>query len=451
MLLSNFILGNDRVNFNAMAPLHIMHYHNSKIEEENDWILFETHLEEAKRMGVDAISVDVWWGLVEEQNNQFDWSYYIRVFDMIISKDLDIIPIMSFHSFDPGKNAGFRAPIPDWVWELISKESGFKIRDLKYNSEDVSKNGSHKFSDEYVSLWADKWAFIQYQEFLNEFVNRFDNYLKYFQEINISLGPTGELRYPSYNGHDGGRHPNRGRLQCFSIPAQEHYFSWLQNSKPENNLFEREFIKSSDLKYKLKSEDYLNDPDIESLFEWYNSALMEHGNGMLKIALNEIPETIPIGFKIPGIHWRIKDPKMPRISEMTCGLINSKSLNGQTAYSNSLKKVIKNLPLERLILHFTCIDQTNSLPSNDLDEGYSRPENLVMEVSSAASELGLKIKGENSLTNNLYKKSAWLKIKEILSYKKLSGVTIMRLQDITKQNSLGNEQYKELIKKFGHN
>ena len=88
---SNFILGNDRVNFNAMAPLHIMHYHNSKIEEENDWILFETHLEEAKRMGVDAISVDVWWGFVEKQNNQFNWSYYIRVFDMIISKGLNIV------------------------------------------------------------------------------------------------------------------------------------------------------------------------------------------------------------------------------------------------------------------------------------------------------------------------------------------------------------------------
>ena len=39
----------------------------------------------------------------------------------------------------------------------------------------------------------------------------------------------------------------------------------------------------------------------------------------------------------------------------------------------------------------------------------------------------------------------------VLSYKKLSGVTIMRLQDITKHNSLGNEQYKELIKNFGHN
>ena len=74
----------------------------------------------------------------------------------------------------------------------------------------------------------------------------------------------------------------------------------------------------------------------------------------------------------------------------------------------------------------------------------------MLEVSSAALELGLKIKGENSLSNNLYKRSAWLKIEEILAYKKLSGVTIMRLQDITQHNSLGNEQYRNLIKSFGH-
>ena len=168
------------------------------------------------------------------------------------------------------------------------------------------------------------------------------------------------------------------------------------------------------------------------------------------MCIRDSPDTIPIGFKIPGIHWRIEDPKTPRISEMTCGLINSESLNGQVAYSNSLKKVIKNLPLERLILHFTCIEQINSSPLTDFDEGYSRPENLVLEVSSAASELGLKIKGENSLSNNLYKESAWLKIKQILAYKKLSGVTIMRLQDITQHNSLGNEQYRNLIKSFGY-
>ena len=35
------------------------------------------------------------WTKLEIQNNQFNWSYYIRVFDMIISNGLDIIPIMS--------------------------------------------------------------------------------------------------------------------------------------------------------------------------------------------------------------------------------------------------------------------------------------------------------------------------------------------------------------------
>ena len=57
-LLLNFILGNNKVNFNAMAPLHIMRYNDSSIEQESDWNLFGIHLEEAKRIGVEAISVD---------------------------------------------------------------------------------------------------------------------------------------------------------------------------------------------------------------------------------------------------------------------------------------------------------------------------------------------------------------------------------------------------------
>ena len=73
-----------------MAPLHVMHYNDSSIEEEDDWILFGIQLEEAKEIKVEAISIDVWWGLVEIKNNQFDWSYYIKVFDMIISNGLDL-------------------------------------------------------------------------------------------------------------------------------------------------------------------------------------------------------------------------------------------------------------------------------------------------------------------------------------------------------------------------
>ena len=99
-------------------------------------------------------------------------------------------------------------------------------------------------------------------------------------------------------------------------------------------------------------------------------------------------------------------------------------------------------------MHFTCIEQSNSLPANDIYTGYSRPENLVTEVSSAAEELGLRIKGENSLSGNLYNKSAWLKIQEILSSKRFSGITIMRIKDITEYNQIGYREYKRLIKEF---
>ena len=50
-----------------MAPLHVMHYNDSNLEEEKDWALFAKHLDEANIIGVDAISVDVWWGFVEKK------------------------------------------------------------------------------------------------------------------------------------------------------------------------------------------------------------------------------------------------------------------------------------------------------------------------------------------------------------------------------------------------
>lgn len=50
----------------VMAPLHI-----------DDWEQFENDLSLAKDMGVNSVSVDVWWGDVEKNgDNQFNWSYY---------------------------------------------------------------------------------------------------------------------------------------------------------------------------------------------------------------------------------------------------------------------------------------------------------------------------------------------------------------------------------------
>ena len=73
----------EKMDFNAMAPLHIMHYNNPDLEKREDWDLFSIQLEDCKKIGIDAISVDVWWGLVETSDNQFYWSYYFKVFKKI--------------------------------------------------------------------------------------------------------------------------------------------------------------------------------------------------------------------------------------------------------------------------------------------------------------------------------------------------------------------------------
>ena len=106
-----------RPTFNAMAPLHIIHYNDPKVYEKEDWEVFRSELKECREMGLDAISVDVWWGLVEKEgDNIFDWNYYFKVFEEIRSQDLGVIPIMSFHSFNPSPENSFRAPIPKWIW-----------------------------------------------------------------------------------------------------------------------------------------------------------------------------------------------------------------------------------------------------------------------------------------------------------------------------------------------
>src|SRR5436305_3744693 len=62
---------------NVMAPLDL------EGGPKSAWDDFANQLRIAKSMGVDAVSVDIWWGKVEKLDNQFDWSYYDRLITAI--------------------------------------------------------------------------------------------------------------------------------------------------------------------------------------------------------------------------------------------------------------------------------------------------------------------------------------------------------------------------------
>jgi beta-amylase len=111
----------------VMAPLDIR---DDAARQE-----FQRLLGEAKGIGVDTVSVDVWWGKVEKDGDQqFDWSYYDQVFDRIRQAGLKIVPILSFHKCGGGPGDDCHIPMPGWLWSAFTAE-GLTANDLEYESE----------------------------------------------------------------------------------------------------------------------------------------------------------------------------------------------------------------------------------------------------------------------------------------------------------------------------
>ena len=198
----------------------------------------------------------------------------------------------------------------------------------------------------------------------------------------------------------------------------------------------------------LESGNNIEDINLLNFFDWYNFSLMQHGRNMLKMALEIIPKNISIGFKLPGIHWRIKDPKFPRIAELTCGLINAYSKNGIKAYTNSLKTILHGLPTNRINFHFTCIEQKNPNSDAEFLKSYSVPEELTYDLSEAAKSLNLKIFGENSNSMNLKYDFSWEKMNALVKNGSYFGVTILRIEDVTGENLFAKKKFKKMIKAF---
>ena len=235
-------------------------------------------------------------------------------------------------------------------------------------------------------------------------------------------------------------------MQCYSRIAENDFYNWL---KVNNNEFDSlSFIKCQDFKMMLESGNHLEDISLLKFFDWYNFSLMQHGRNMLEMALEIIPKNISIGFKLPGIHWRIKDPKFPRIAELTCGLINAYSKSGTIAYTNSLKTILHGLPINRINFHFTCIEQKNPISNTEFLKSYSVPEKLTYDLSEAAKSLNLKIFGENSNAQNLKYDISWEKMNTLVKNKSYYGVTILRIEDVTGENILAKKKFKKMIKTF---
>tara|TARA_R110002126_G_scaffold15570_7_gene63719 strand:+ start:1448 stop:2857 length:1410 start_codon:yes stop_codon:yes gene_type:complete len=431
---------------NVMAPLLV-----------TDRAEFQRQLAVAKQIGVDGVSVDIWWGLVEKAGDQqFDWRYYDGVFSDIRASGLKIIPIMAFHQCGGNVGDDCDIPLPPWIWQHF-RQQGVSAADLQYKSE----FGNH--SAETLSLWADQWVVPQYIEFMQAFAAKYAALAPDISEINISMGPAGELRYPSYNSHDMGltAYPSRGGFQAYSTLAVADFSRAMQQKYHSiaalNLAWQTEFRLFSQLAPPANADTFIssgaayNSAYGRDFTHWYQQALLAHGRRMLDTALaafsNELA-AIELGFKVPGIHWKMATVDYRRRSaELAAGLISTAQPfckdNGY-GYSDIVGLAARYANEPRgVVLHFTALE----MDDNPAGPGHSLAKTLVGWLGAEAARQQVPLKGENALAGGVTTQQGWNNIDAVFSDSHYRGMTVLRLAQVT-DGGLGQRRYQQLIKRL---
>lgn len=434
---------------NVMAPLEV-----------SNWTEFSNQLATVEAYGVDAVTVDVWWGKVEATgDNQFNWSYYDQIFQVITSRGLDIVPIFSFHQCGGNVGDTCNIPLPSWLW---SKYQGATLNGVTLDINGLKhKSEQGHFSNETVQGWATPLVLNEYQAFTQAFVARYGTtYANRMQEINVSLGPAGELRYPSYNSHDSGTgYPTRGALQAYSPLAITSFQQWALGTygsiaginaawgSTVTNLSQVQ--PPSNAGFFFSSGDYRNTQYGKDLIDWYNKSLVDHGELMLDTVLTALGSSFPgaeIGYKIPGVHWSMTGPT-PRAAEVTAGLIQTSvdmyAANTGRGYVNIVGLANRVADSGRgVILHFTCLEFNDE----SFTPQYSQAKTLVGWVGAEAGRQGVKIKGENALAGGITSNNGWDNVNQAFDTYPYIGMTVLRVGEVA--SGTGATRYAQFIQKY---
>ncbi|KAL5973746.1 Beta-amylase 3, chloroplastic [Asimina triloba] len=343
-----------------------------------------------KSAGVEGVMVDAWWGLVEKDGPlKYNWEGYVQLAQMAQKHGLKLQVVMSFHQCGGNVGDSCCIPLPPWVLEEISKNP-----DLVYTDRSGRRN------PEYISLGCDSLPVLRgrtpiqvYSDYMISFREKFKDYLgKVIVEIQVGMGPCGELRYPSYPESNGTwRFPGIGEFQCYdkyikaSLKASaiaigkpewgEHgpHDAGQYNQFPEDTGF-------------FRRDGTWNSEYGQFFMEWYSGKLLEHGDQLLSAAEGIFRSTgAKLSGKVAGIHWHYRTRSHP--AELTAGYYNTRHRDGYLPIARMMGK-------RGVIFNFTCMEM-----KDDHQPGHANcsPELLVRQVQAATVTTRTELAGENAL------------------------------------------------------
>ncbi|CAL9764108.1 unnamed protein product [Musa acuminata subsp. burmannicoides] len=366
----------------VMLPLDVVSVDNTLKKPEE----LRKRLKHLSNANVDGVMVDVWWGIVEGKGPKlYDWSAYKDLFRMVQEEGLKLQAIMSFHNCVEGN---VNIPMPPWILEV-----GKSNPDIYYTNRRGTRN------QEYLTIGVDNQPIFQertavevYRDFMKSFRENMADFLDagVITDVEVGLGPSGELRYPSYPEAQGWVFPGIGEFQCYDkYMKREFKEAATVAGHPEWDLPDDagEYNSSpKSTKFFAAKGTYLMNSG-KFFLTWYSNKLIMHGDQILDAA-NEafLGCKVKIVAKATGIHWWYQDDS--HAAELTAGYYN---LNDRDGY----RPIARMLARHDAILNFTCAEMINS---EQIKMAMSGAEELVQQVFSAAWREGIEVACENALS-----------------------------------------------------
>nr|WEV03867.1 beta-amylase 2 [Paeonia suffruticosa] len=302
-----------------------------------------------KSVNVDGVMVDCWWGIVEAQAPQaYNWSGYKKLFQIVRDLKLKLQVVMSFHECGGNVGDDVHIPLPQWVTEI-----GQNNPDIYFTDSEGRRN------PECLSWGIDKERVLRgrtavevYFDYMRSFRVEFDEFFEdgIISEIEVGLGPCGELRYPSYPPQHGWKYPGIGEFQCYDKYLMKNL---TKAAEERGHSF------------------WAKGPENAGS---YNS--QPHETGFFVTELS-------------GIHWWYKTAS--HAAELTAGFYNPSNRDGYAAIATMLKK-------HEAALNFTCVELRTLDQHEGFPEALADPEGLVWQVLNAAWDVCIPVASENALS-----------------------------------------------------
>lgn len=352
-----------------------------------DKVGLEKQLKQLKGGGVDGVMCDVWWGIVESKGpKEYDWSAYRALFQLVQECGLKMQVVMSFHQC--GGNVGdvVNIPIPQWV-----RDVGETDPDIFYTNRAGNRNIEYlTIGVDNQPLFGGRTAIQMYSDYMKSFKETMADFLEaeLFTDIEVGLGPAGELRYPSYPQSQGWVFPGIGEFQCYDKYLKADFEEAATNAgHPEWEFPDDagEYNNKPDVTGFFGSKGYLSEKG-KFFLTWYSNKLLIHGDQILDEANKAfLGCKVKLACKISGIHWWYKDDS--HAAELTAGYYN---LNDRDGY----RPIARMLSRHYGAFNFTCLEMRDSEQDAAAKSG---PQELVQQVFSSVKREDVHMAGENAL------------------------------------------------------